>query len=268
MSARQQTASRSTMGSSNTADRSRRSFQEAIPMAPVVNSADPASALGTTASKQSSASAAAADPVIFSDSEREQKKGGPMSWIRGKVQERRAKEAEKRAKTPERGRGRSESKTYLGVKQRSPAPVPAGAVGTAEAMPVRGKSMEVQRAAAAAQGQGRGLGQGGSQPDSVAEQAMAGPVPAKQPAASRMSGIAQAPLGQSPATSSLTDGQAPALRDQTRQSLTGPLSMGQTSAVTPAAPTAPTTTPLVPPTAEAYRPLDGQGAADGQPRIP
>ncbi|KAK0855635.1 GTPase activating protein (GAP) for Rho1p [Friedmanniomyces endolithicus] len=268
MSARQQTASRSTMGSSNTADRSRRSFQEAIPMAPVVNSADPASALGTTASKQSSASAAAADPVIFSDSEHEQKKGGPMSWIRGKVQERRAKEAEKRAKTPERGRGRSESKTDLGVKQRSPAPVPAGAVGTAEAMPVRGKSMEVQRAAAAAQGQGRGLGQGGSQPDSVAEQAMAGPVPAKQPAASRMSGIAQAPLGQSPATSSLTDGQAPALRDQTRQSLTGPLSMGQTSAVTPAAPTAPTTTPLVPPTAEAYRPLDGQGAADGQPRIP
>ncbi|KAK0808629.1 GTPase activating protein (GAP) for Rho1p [Friedmanniomyces endolithicus] len=269
MSARQQTASRSTMGSSNTLDRSRRSFQEAIPMAPVVNAADPAAALGTTASKQSSSSAAV-DPVIFSDSEREQKKGGPMSWIRGKVQERRAKEAEKRAKTPERGRGRSESKTDLGVKQRSPAPVAAGTVGAAEAMPMRGKSMDMQRAAATqgqgqGQGQGRGqvLGQSGIQQAPVAEQVLAGPVPARQPAGSRMSGIAQAPLGQSPAGPPLTDGQALAPRDQARQSLTGVMSMGQTPAMAPAAPTAPTTTPLVPPTAEANRPLDGQGAADG-----
>ncbi|KAK0247830.1 hypothetical protein B0A54_16538 [Friedmanniomyces endolithicus] len=269
ISARQQTASRSTMGSSNTADRSRRSFQEAIPMAPVVNAADPvAGTLGTTASKQSSASAAAVDPVIFSDSEREQKKGGPMSWIRGKVQERRAKEAEKRAKTPERGRGRSESKTDLVVEQRSPAPV-----GAAEALPVRGKSMDMQRAAAAAQGQGQsrvqGLGPGGSQLAPMAEQVLAGPVPAKQPAASRMSGVAQAPVGPSPFGPPLTDGQAFIPRDQAGQSLAGPMAVGQTPAAVTAAPVAAaavTTTPFAPPVADAEGLLGRQGAVDGQSR--
>ena len=42
--------------------------------------------------------------TVFSDSERERK--GPMSWIRGKLQDRKDKEAERRAKTPERNHER------------------------------------------------------------------------------------------------------------------------------------------------------------------
>merc|ERR1711939_571948 len=67
--------------------------------------------------------------AVFSDSEREKK--GPMSWIRGKIQERRDREAERRAKTPERTRDRSESKQDV--------------LSPAESMPTRGKSMEQQR---------------------------------------------------------------------------------------------------------------------------
>ncbi|KAK5746833.1 GTPase activating protein (GAP) for Rho1p [Elasticomyces elasticus] len=125
MSSRQQTASRSTMGSS-TGGQARPSFQEPGPMPPPIADMT-AVAPPHTHSMQSSST----DP-IFSDSEREKK--GPMSWIRGKLQERREKDAEKRAKTPERNRNRSESKPDL------QAPT--------EAIPVRGKSLEQQRAMA------------------------------------------------------------------------------------------------------------------------
>jgi hypothetical protein len=40
------------------------------------------------------------DSGVFSDSERERR--GPMGWIRGKLQERKERDAEKRNKTPER----------------------------------------------------------------------------------------------------------------------------------------------------------------------
>jgi hypothetical protein len=56
-----------------------------------------------------------------------------MSWIRGKIQERKDKDAEKRTRTPERGRDKRESRQDL--------PLPA------EGMPVRGKSFEQQRTA-------------------------------------------------------------------------------------------------------------------------
>lgn len=60
-----------------------------------------------------------------------------MKWIRGKIQERKDKEAEKRAKTPPRQRGGSESKQSLSIAN--------------EAMPVRGKSMEMPRLVANSQ---------------------------------------------------------------------------------------------------------------------
>ena len=126
MTARELTTSRSTVGSS-VGGYPRRSFQEPTPLATAPT--DPV--IGTPQHSQSIQSSST-DPV-FSDSEREKK--GPMSWIRGKIQERKDKDAEKRAKTPERNRDRSASKQDL----RLPA----------EAIPVRGKSLDVQRAAGA-----------------------------------------------------------------------------------------------------------------------
>lgn len=76
--------------------------------------------------------ATAPDQAVFSDSEKERK--GPMSWIRGKIQERKEKDAEKRAKTPERKAGASpEDQTPLRaassdvagqpVSSNAPAPI-------------------------------------------------------------------------------------------------------------------------------------------------
>jgi GTPase-activating protein SAC7 len=121
MAAKELTTSKSTIGSSTGVPR--RSFQEPTPLAP--SATDPAS--GTPMPSQSIHSSST-DPV-FSDSEREKK--GPMSWIRGKIQERRDKDAEKRAKTPERNRDRNSSKQDL----RLPS----------EAVPARGKSVDLQR---------------------------------------------------------------------------------------------------------------------------
>ncbi|KAK5124715.1 hypothetical protein LTR85_001428 [Meristemomyces frigidus] len=124
MSPREQAMSRSTIGSTGGSQPSRRSIQEPTPLAPAAT--DPAA--GTPMQNQP-LQPSATDPV-FSDSERERK--NPIKWIRGKLQDRKEKEAEKRAKTPERNRDRSESKQDL----RPPG----------EAMPVRGKSLEQQRA--------------------------------------------------------------------------------------------------------------------------
>ncbi|KAK5135872.1 hypothetical protein LTR08_004521 [Meristemomyces frigidus] len=126
MSPRELATSRSTIGSSTGGSQvPRRSVNEPTRLPPGV--ADPAAAMPTPSQQlQHSAS-----DTVFSDSERERK--GPMKWIRDKLQERKEKDAEKRAKTPERNRDRTESKQDLRV--------------LGEAMPVRGKSFEQQRAA-------------------------------------------------------------------------------------------------------------------------
>lgn len=122
MSPREVATSKSTI-SSFAGGQPRKSFQEPMPLAASVSD----SAAGTPAPSQQTPSGST-DPV-FSDSERERR--GPMSWIRGKIQERKDKEAEKRAQTPDRGRDRSESKQDLQIR--------------GETMPVRGKSFEQQR---------------------------------------------------------------------------------------------------------------------------
>ncbi|KAI7164446.1 hypothetical protein KC316_g18156 [Hortaea werneckii] len=117
--------------------------------------------------------------AVFSDSEREKK--GPMSWIRGKIQERRDREAERRAKTPERTRDRSESKQDV--------------LSPAESMPTRGKSMEQQRPETAvpeASGAGQTQPAQTTQPTSVP--AVAAPsVPAGQVPADPTSAPTEAP---------------------------------------------------------------------------
>ena len=74
-------------------------------------------------------SGASPSEQVTSDSE--DKKKGPIGWIRGKLAERKEREAEKRAQTPPRNRDRSDSRHSLNVGR--------------EAMPVRGKSVEVPR---------------------------------------------------------------------------------------------------------------------------
>ena len=127
MSAKEQTTSRSTVGSSVGAQ-PRKSFQEPTPLVPAAT--DPAA--GTPMQTQLIQSSST-EPV-FSDSEKEKGKG-PMSWLRGKIHDRKDKEAEKRARTPDRNRDRereSESRQDLQLRPN-------------EAMPVRGKSFEQQR---------------------------------------------------------------------------------------------------------------------------
>ena len=125
MTAREQTTSRSTVGSTG---QPRRSFQEPTPLTPAATDPNAGAPLGT--SVFGSPPTSNTDPAVFSDSERE-RKAGPMSWIRGKIQERKDKDAEKRTRTPERNRETRESRQDL--------PLPA------DALPVRGKSFEQAR---------------------------------------------------------------------------------------------------------------------------
>ena len=126
MAAREQTTSRSTMDSLS-GQQPRRSFQEPTPLTPAPT--DPAA--GQTIFGSPPMQSSNTDPV-FSDSERE-RKAGPMSWIRGKIQDRKDKDAERerRTRTPERNRETRESRQDLQLPT--------------EGMPVRGKSFEQQR---------------------------------------------------------------------------------------------------------------------------
>lgn len=129
MSPKDQAMSRSTIGSSSaSASQPRRSFQEPVPLGP--SATDPAA--GQPLSQIPGPTPAATDPSVFSDSERERR--GPMSWIRGKLQDRKDKDVEKRTRTPERSRARGESRH--GSRN----------VGQSEALPVRGPSIDQQRA--------------------------------------------------------------------------------------------------------------------------
>nr|POF11627.1 rho-gtpase-activating protein 5 [Quercus suber] len=123
-------ASRSTFASSQP----RRSFQDVTPIGAVTT--EPNAGQLVSSQPSQSLQSSSTDPV-FSDSEKEKK--GPMSWIRGKIQERKDKEAEKRSKTPERnnqrGEGNPESNTT------SPGPETH--------LPVRGRSIEQPRQASA-----------------------------------------------------------------------------------------------------------------------
>lgn len=81
-----------------------------------------------------SASSATAGEQVLSDSEERKKAKGAMSWIRGKIQERKERDAERRARTPPRNKEWSSSRQDLTL--------PEGAG--------RGKSMDVPRSDPAA----------------------------------------------------------------------------------------------------------------------
>ncbi|KAJ9637695.1 GTPase activating protein (GAP) for Rho1p [Coniosporium tulheliwenetii] len=106
--------SMSSMGSS--AEPQRRSFVETNPY--------------FTAEPQGPSSAAAQEA-----SEREPERRGPMGWIRGKLAERKEREAERRAKSPPNGK---DSKVDLAGSR--------GSLPTNETLPVRGRSVDVPRA--------------------------------------------------------------------------------------------------------------------------
>lgn len=126
MTAKEQTTSRSTVGSTGNSYQPRRSFQDPAPLMPAATDPSVGSPIQSAGMIQPSST----DPTVFSDSEKEKK--GPMSWIRGKMKERKDnKEDERRSKTPDRGRDPRESKGDLQVPN--------------ESLPVRGKSFEQQR---------------------------------------------------------------------------------------------------------------------------
>lgn len=108
MSPREQTMSRSTIGSSTaSASQPRRSFQEPSPLGSAA--VDP----NQTPTQTPGPSGSTNDSGVFSDSERERK--GPMGWIRGKIQERRDRDAEKRAQTPERNQSSANGRQEFGT---------------------------------------------------------------------------------------------------------------------------------------------------------
>lgn len=124
MTSPDQMTSRSTFGSTTSQSQPRRSFQEPTPLAAVAT--DPTM---TGSPKSPPMQPSGTDPV-FSDSEKE-KRGGLTGWIRGKMRDHKEKEAEKRARTPDRSRDPRESKQDLQLPT--------------EPMPVRGKSFDAQR---------------------------------------------------------------------------------------------------------------------------
>ena len=145
MSPKDQAMSRSTIGSSSaSASQPRRSFQEPVPLGP--SATDPATGQPMTSTPGPTPSAT--DPSVFSDSERERR--GPMSWIRGKLQDRKDKDAEKRTRTPERSRARGESshgsRTVEALPVRGPSIEQQRAAGNVGSLPARGQSLEQQRA--------------------------------------------------------------------------------------------------------------------------
>jgi len=108
MSPKEQAMSRSTIGSSSaSASQPRRSFQEPVPLGS--SATDPV----TTPTQTSGQPGGASDSGVFSDSERERK--GPMGWIRGKIQERKERDAERRTRTPERSQSSANGRQDFGT---------------------------------------------------------------------------------------------------------------------------------------------------------
>jgi hypothetical protein len=108
MSPKEQAMSRSTIGSSSaSASQPRRSFQEPVPLGS--SATDPI----ITPTQASGQQGGASDSGVFSDSERERK--GPMGWIRGKIQERKERDAERRTRTPERNQSSANGRQDFGT---------------------------------------------------------------------------------------------------------------------------------------------------------
>jgi len=110
MSPKEQAMSRSTIGSSSaSASQPRRSFQEPVPLGSTATDPNITPTPTQTAGQHGGAS----DSGVFSDSERERK--GPMGWIRGKIQERKERDAERRTRTPERSQSSANGRQDFGT---------------------------------------------------------------------------------------------------------------------------------------------------------
>ena len=108
MSPKEQAMSRSTIGSSNaSASQPRRSFQEPVPLRGSTTDTS------NTPTHTQAQSGGANDSGVFSDSERERR--GPMGWIRGKIQERKDRDAERRTRTPERNQSSANGRQEFGT---------------------------------------------------------------------------------------------------------------------------------------------------------
>lgn len=108
MSPKEQAMSRSTIGSSNaSASQPRRSFQEPVPLR------SSATDTSNTPTQTPAQHGGANDSGVFSDSERERR--GPMGWIRGKIQERKDRDAERRTRTPERNQSSANGRQEFGT---------------------------------------------------------------------------------------------------------------------------------------------------------
>ena len=108
MSPKEQAMSRSTIGSSNaSASQPRRSFQEPVSLRGSMTDAS------NTPTQTPGQTGGANDSGVFSDSERERR--GPMGWIRGKIQERKDRDAERRTRTPERNQSSANGRQEFGT---------------------------------------------------------------------------------------------------------------------------------------------------------
>ena len=153
MTAKDLATSRSTIGStigSSAPSQPRKSFQEPTPLSSATTDPTLTTSSGTK-SQSTQSSTVNNDQLVFSDSEREKK--GPMSWIRGKIQERKDnKEIEKRSRTPDRNHERSKSNLQLSPPDILPAngkPVEQQQPSTAVSPPLAAAAAPVEAASVA-----------------------------------------------------------------------------------------------------------------------
>ena len=186
-SSKENTVSRSTVGSSTTGPSSGRKGSLDTPTHTM--SGDPASSSEAPNSPRQSAANTSVDPV-FSDSERERRGGGPMSWIRGKIQERRERDANAQAHRDDKQQQRSATPDRLkkcpGNKSEATAPASrtptaassqAGTVGESDVAPAPSSSNGVgERAVVGAEASPAVDGKAESEAPAVVEQPSSAPV--------------------------------------------------------------------------------------------
>lgn len=220
MSPKEQAMSRSTIGSSNaSASQPRRSFQEPVPLGGSVTDTS------NTPTQTPGLQGGTNDSGVFSDSERERR--GPMGWIRGKIQERKERDAERRTRTPERNHSSANGRQEFGTPVHR------------DSMPERTRDASGQSVVNDTVAQPANVSGAAVAPVAVAPSTGNVPTTPAQPA--NASGAAMTPAVVAPSTSNVptTPAQPPAVSEPARTSLDAAVLVGANDTRQPSVPADP-----------------------------
>lgn len=220
MSPKEQAMSRSTIGSSNaSASQPRRSFQEPVPLGGSVTDTS------NTPTQTPGLQGGTNDSGVFSDSERERR--GPMGWIRGKIQERKERDAERRTRTPERNHSSANGRQEFGTPVHR------------DSIPERTRDASGQSVVNDTVAQPANVSGAAVAPVAVAPSTGNVPTTPAQPA--NASGAAMTPAVVAPSTSNVptTPAQPPAVSEPVRTSLDAAVLVGANDTRQPSVPADP-----------------------------